>query len=108
MTNTYDNTPKTGKMFARRAVIKLQEQGAEGGQYDLILLAAHRAKKVNKKGKPEQKLHPKYYEGTKSHVSIVQEIAQGVTTFEELKDEYINDKISADAEIREEEDLIRQ
>jgi DNA-directed RNA polymerase subunit K/omega len=108
MIDNYDNSPETGKMFSRRAVTKFQEQGSEGGQYDLILLAAHRAKKMNKQGKPEYKIDPKYYEGSKNHVAVVQEVVQSATTFEELKDEYIKDHRENTSEEKEQEqELIR-
>lgn len=108
MKDNYDNSPETGKMFTRRAVTKLQEQGADGGQYDLILLTAHRAKKMSKQGKPEYKIDSKFYEGSKNHVALIQEVSQGVTTYEELKDEYIKDHQENTSEQKEQEqELIR-
>jgi hypothetical protein len=107
MKDNYDNTPETGKMFSRRASAKFQEQGADGGQYDLVLLVAHRTKKQNKKGNLERKLADKFYEGSKTHVSIIQEITHGVTTFDELRDEYINDQLEHNQIEDKEQDLIR-
>lgn len=105
MTDNYDNTPESGKMYSRKAITNFQADGSDGGQYDLILLAAHRAKKMKKKG-VEYKLDESVYAGTKPHVAVVKEVVEGVTTYDELSQEYLAD-LSAETVEEKEQELIR-
>ena len=75
------------RVFAQEAWNKCQEQGV-GNRYEMILLASHRAKQLNK-GSSRTLVHEAHQRGQSHTVNALRDFETGQLDMIELKDELI-------------------